>query len=104
MNGVSTFINLCSFDFNTIRALLEKSGMGVFKKLKQQSHGFITPSNSNIFLIPKTWSTFPCISDTKVYILNLCLCMYYYYWYNEQYNNKFSISYLNSLCFRCKFW
>ena len=47
-------------------------GMDLFKKLKQQSHEFIT-HNSNMFLIPKT--TLSCISDTKVYILNLCPCI-----------------------------
>ena len=35
----------------------------------------MTPSNSNIFLIPKTESTFLCISDTKVYISKLCPCI-----------------------------
>ena len=53
INGASTFINLCSFGFNTICSF-GKIGMDLFKKLKQQSHEFITPSNSNIFLIPKT--------------------------------------------------
>ena len=52
-----------------------KISMDLFKKLKQQSHEFITPSNSNIFLIAKTKSTFSCISDTKVYISNLCPCI-----------------------------
>ena len=74
INGASTFINLCSFGFNTMHSF-QKIGMHLFKKLKQQSHGFITPSNSNIFLILKNKSTFSCISDTKVYILNICPCM-----------------------------
>ena len=74
INGASTFINLCSFDFNTICPYW-KFGMDLFKKLKQQSQELMTPSNSNIFLIPKTKSTFSCISDTKVYTLNLCPCM-----------------------------
>ena len=39
----------------------------LFKKLKQLSHEFITPSNLNTFLIPKTKSMFSHISDTKVY-------------------------------------
>ena len=52
-----------------------KIGMALFRKLKQQSHEFMTPSNSNIFLIPKTKSTFSGISDTKVYSLNICPCM-----------------------------
>ena len=49
--------------------------MDLFKKLKQQSCEFIKPYNSNIFLIPKTQSMFSSISDTKVYILNLCPCI-----------------------------
>ena len=74
MNGASTFINFFSFGFNIIHSF-GKIGMYLYKKLKQQSHEFLTPSNSNIFLIPKTRSTFSCISDTSVYILNLCSCI-----------------------------
>ena len=74
INGTSTFINLCSFHFNTIHSF-GKNGMDLFKKLKQQYHEFMTPSNSNIFLIHKTKSTFSCISDTNMYISNLCPCM-----------------------------
>ena len=74
INGASTFNNLCSFGFNTMHSF-GKIGKDLFKKLKQQSHEFLTTSNSNIFLIPKTKSTFSCISDTKVYISNLCPCM-----------------------------
>ena len=74
MNGASTFINLCSFDFSNIHSFGEGS-IDLFKKLKQQSHEFITPYNSNIFLIPKTNSVFSCFYDTKVYTLNLCLCI-----------------------------
>ena len=62
------------FGFNTMCSF-GKIGMDLFKKLKQQSHEFITPSNSNIFLIPNTKSTFSCISHTKVYIMNICMCM-----------------------------
>ena len=50
-------------------------GAELFKKLKQHSHEFSTPSNSNMFLIPKTISTFLLISDTYVYISNLGPCM-----------------------------
>ena len=74
MNGASTFINLCSFGFNTIHSF-GKIGMDLFMKLKQQSHKFITPSNLNIFYIPKPKSTFSCISDTNIYISNLCACV-----------------------------
>ena len=49
--------------------------MDLFKKLKQQSLEIITPSNSSIFLFPKTCSTLSCISDNRVYILNLCPCI-----------------------------
>ena len=52
-----------------------KIGMDLFEKLKQQSHEFIIPSNSNIFLIPKTKSTFQCMFYTMVYTSNLCPCM-----------------------------
>ena len=74
INSAFTFSNLCFLDLNTIHSF-GKIGVDLIKKLKQQSHEFMIPSNSNIFLIPKTRSTFSCISDTKVYILNLCPCM-----------------------------
>ena len=74
INGVSTFISFCYLGFSTKHSFGE-IGKDLFKKLKQQSHEFITPSNSNIFLIPRTKSMFSCISDTRVYILNLCLCI-----------------------------
>ena len=63
INGASTFINFCSSGFNTICSF-EKIGKDLFKKLKEQSHESMTPSKSNIFLIPKTKSAFSCISDT----------------------------------------
>ena len=74
INGASTFINFCSLGFTTMHSF-GKKGIDLFKKLKQQSHEFITPYNSNIFLIPKTKSTFSWISDTNVYISNLCPCI-----------------------------
>ena len=40
------------FGFNTICSF-GKIGKDLFKKLKQQSWEFMTPSNSNIFLILK---------------------------------------------------
>ena len=55
MNGASAFINFYSLGFNTIHSF-GKDGIDLFKKLKQQSHEFIMPSNSDIFLIPKTKS------------------------------------------------
>ena len=52
-----------------------KIGNDLFKNLKQQSLEFITPSNLKTFFMPKTKSTFLWISETNVYILNLCPCM-----------------------------
>ena len=69
INDDSTFINLCSFGFNTMCSF-GKNSMDLFKNLKQQFYEFITPSNSNILLIPKTKSMFSCISYTKVCISN----------------------------------
>ena len=74
MNGASTFIIFCSSGFNTMHSF-RKLGIDLFKKLNQQSHEFIMPSNSNLFLIPKTKSTFSCISNTNEYIFNLCQCI-----------------------------
>ena len=74
MNGALTLIIFCCFGFNTIHSF-GKMGKDLFKKLKQQSHEFITPSNSNMFLIPNTRSMFSWISDTNVHVSNLCLCM-----------------------------
>ena len=68
--GASTFIYFCSFGFNTISSL-GKKGIDLFKKLKHDSCEFIMPSNSNIFFMSSTRSTFSCISDTNVKILNL---------------------------------
>ena len=74
INGAFTLFNSCSLGFSTIQSF-SKMGRDQFKKLKQQSHQFLTPSNLNTFLIPQTTSTFSWISDTSVYISNLCLCM-----------------------------
>ena len=52
-NGAPIFISLCSFGFNTVSSS-GNTGIDLFKKLKQHSHEFITPSNSHTFLIPKT--------------------------------------------------
>ena len=72
-NG-AIFISLCFFGFNTVSSF-GNMGTDQFKKLKQHSCKFITPSNSNTFLIPKTISTFLCISDTNGYI-SFCDCVY----------------------------
>ena len=104
INGASIFINFCSFGFKTICSLGKKS-IDLFKKLKHDSHKFIRPSNSKYILNGK---------KNKIYVLmyfcHQCkhfesMTMYiYHYWYDEQYANELSISYLNPLHFRCKFW
>ena len=71
INGPSTFINFYSFGFYTMCSL-GKIFRDLFKKLKQQFCKFIMPSNSKMLLIPRIKSTFLWISDTKVYISNLC--------------------------------
>ena len=68
INDASTFINFCSLGLIPYVLL----GVDLFRKQKQQSHAFITPSNSDMFLMPNTMSTFSRISDTNVYISNLC--------------------------------
>ena len=70
MNGASIFISVCSLGFNTVSSF-GNMGIDLFNKLIQHSHEFITSSNFNTFFIPKTISTFSCILDTSVYILNL---------------------------------
>ena len=74
MNGASTLISFCPFGFSNMHSF-GKMCKDLFRKLKQQSHEFITPSSSNIFLIPRIRSMFLWILDTSVYILNLCPCM-----------------------------
>ena len=71
INEASTMISFCSFGFTSTFSL-GKKGMDLFKKLRQESHEFTTPSNSKMFLIAKTKSTFSWISDTKVNTSNLC--------------------------------
>ena len=69
-NGASIFISFCYLGFNIVSPFRNK-GIDLFKKLKQHSHEFVTPSSLNTFLIPKTIFMLSCISDTKVYISNL---------------------------------
>ena len=47
-NGTSTLINFCSFGFKIIFSFRNK-GIDLFKKLKQHSCEFITPSSLNTF-------------------------------------------------------
>ena len=70
INGVSTLTNFCSFGFKIIFSFGNR-GIDLFKNLKQHSHEFITPSSSNMFLIPKTKFTFLCIYDIRLYTPNL---------------------------------
>ena len=65
MNEAVTLINFCSLGFKTTHSF-GNMGRDLFRNLKQQSHEFITPSNLNIFLIPKTRSAFSWISETRV--------------------------------------
>ena len=74
INHASIFINLCFCGINTIH-FLGQIGKDLFKKLKQQSHEVVALSSSNIFLIPRTKSMFSYLSDTKVYISDLCPCI-----------------------------
>ena len=74
LNGASTLIIFCSFGFSNMHSF-GKIGKDLVIKLKQQCHEFLTPSSSNIFLLHRTKSTFSWISDTSVYISNLCACM-----------------------------
>ena len=69
-NGASILINYCPFGFNNICSLAKK-GIDLFKMLKHDSHEFIMSSNSNMFFMPNTRSTFSCISDTNIKISNL---------------------------------
>ena len=48
------------------------NGNDLFKSENSTLVELNTPSNSNMFLIPSTKSTLPWISETKVYISNLC--------------------------------
>ena len=64
-NGALTFTSFCSVGFN-IRSFSGYKGTDLLKNSNLQSLEFITPSNLNTFFIPKTKSTFLCISDTKV--------------------------------------
>ena len=57
MNGASTLISFCSFNFSNMDSFW-KIGKDLFRKLKQQSHEFVTHSDSNIFFIPRKKSTF----------------------------------------------
>ena len=44
INGASTLINFCFFDFNNMH-FLGQIGRDLFRKLKQQSHEFVTSSS-----------------------------------------------------------
>ena len=74
VNSASTLISFCSFGFSKMCSF-GKIGKDLLRKLKQQSHKFIKSSNSNIFIIPISRSMFSWISDTSMYISNLCPCM-----------------------------
>ena len=102
MNGAFTLISFCSFGFSNMHSF-GKIGKDLFRKLKQQFHEFITPSTSNIFLIPGTRSMFLWISDISMYISNLYLCMSIIMGIVNKNFDKLPISHLNPLCYWCKF-
>ena len=77
-NGASIYINFCSFGFKKY-LLLRKESIDLFKKLKYDSHKFIMPSNSNIFLIPKSKSTISCIFETNKYHESMLMYIYQYW-------------------------
>ena len=60
MNGAFIFISFCSLGFK-ITQLSGNISTDLFKNLKQQSLEFITPSNLNMFFMPRTKSTFSWI-------------------------------------------
>ena len=64
-NGALTFTIFFSSGFSII-SFSGYIGTDLFKNSNLQSLQFITPSNSNTFFMPKTKSTFSCISDTNV--------------------------------------
>ena len=57
ISGAFTFINFFSLGYKIVQ-FSGNMGKDLFKNLKQQSLEFITPCNLNIFLMPKTKSTF----------------------------------------------
>ena len=74
-NGAITMTNFCFFDLISVLSSGKKE-IDLFRKLKQESCESITPSSSNMFLIPKTKSIFSWISETKVKMSNLWPCMF----------------------------
>ena len=70
------FISFCSFDFNTVSPF-RNIGIDLFKSLKQHSHEFITPSNSNTFLIPRTISIISsCLTSPPIRLIYLQLKLF----------------------------
>ena len=57
MNGDSTLIKFCSLGLKTMHSF-GKMARDLFRNLKQLSCEFITPSNMNTVLIPKTRLTY----------------------------------------------
>ena len=52
INGASTVITFCYLGFRTLHSF-GKIARDLFKKLKQQSHVYMTASKANTFLSPK---------------------------------------------------
>ena len=60
-NRALTFTGVCSLGFN-ISSFSGYMGTDLSRNLNLQSLQFITPFNLNMFFIPRTKSTFSCIS------------------------------------------
>ena len=69
-NRASIFINHCSLSFSKTYSF-GKNSIDLFRKLKHDTFKFITPSNSNIYILFLMFSWF---SDTNVNIPNLWPC------------------------------
>ena len=74
MNGASTFVNFCSLGFSTKHSF-GKIGRDLFKKLKQQSHEFITPITQKYFWYPELSPHFHGFQIQR-YISQICVHVY----------------------------
>ena len=70
INGASTVTGFCSFGLISTFSFGKKQNRTV-QMLKQESCESMTLSSSQLFLNPRTKSTFSGISETKVKISNM---------------------------------
>ena len=85
-------------------AVTGKNGINLLRELKQDSHEPIMPSNSKILFIPITKSYIVMNFRYQSEDFNSISMYFYDHWYYKQYTDILSISYLNSLSIRRKFW